>query len=199
MRGIQGIIILLAILLVGCNTYQEGFTAYTIQQNKHYCSGWRWGVSKTPYRKFEFVLDSACVYDETQTGKAWSKIGGFTTGHTHWNSCRVGWQSEGGKIALGYYCYVGGKRISGKMTETLPGVVNEAEVFWDKACREYVVRINGAEQRIAQPRNMGLYNYTYPFLGGRFKAPQTLTIRIKNLNPEARPLWEQWFAANRNH
>lgn len=85
------------------------------------------------------------------------------------------------------------------MTETLPGVVNQAEVFWDKACREYVIRINGEEQRIAQPRNMGLYLYTYPFLGGRFKAPQTLTIRIKNLNPESRPLWEQWFAATRNH
>jgi hypothetical protein len=189
-----GFLFLITFLLYSCNTYREGFTVYEIQENRHFCSGWRWGLSRTPYRKFEFVLDSSCVYDETSTGKAWSKIGGFTTGHTHWNSCRVGWQSENGHIALGYYCYVGGKRIAGKMTEAMPGEVNQAELFWDKSCRSYVVRINGIEEIIPQPRNMGFYLYTYPFLGGRFKAPQNMAIRIRNLNPEAAPLWKKWFA-----
>ncbi len=187
--------VLVLILLVGtsCNTYQNGFTQYTIDQNQHYCNGWRWGLTRTPYRQFEFVFDSTCVYDENNTGKGWSKVGGFTTGHTHWNSVRVGWQSENGKISLGYYCYVGRKRIAGKMTETLPGQINQAELFWNKPTREYVIRINGIEERVAQPRNKRLYVYTYPFLGGRFKAPQEMHILVRNLNPEAQPVFSKRY------
>jgi hypothetical protein len=177
-----------------CNTYQNGFTQYTIDQNQHYCNGWRLGLTRTPYRQFEFVFDSTCVYDEKLTGKAWSKVGGFTTGHTHWNSVRVGWQSENGKISLGYYCYVGRKRIAGKMTETVPGQINQAELFWNKPTREYVIRINGIEERVAQPRNKRLYVYTYPFLGGRFKAPTGMHILVRNLNPQAQPIFSKRFS-----
>lgn len=194
MRYIQ-IVSLIALLafITACNTYKNGFTVYTIPKNSHYCKGWRWGLSLTPYRQFEFVFDSSCVYDEHVTGKAWSKVAGFTTGHTHWNSVRVGWQSENGKIVLGYYCYVGRKRIAGKMTETVPGQINYAELFWDKDTRAYVIRINGIEQRIDQPRNKRFYIYTYPFLGGRFKAPKEMHIQVKNLNQEAQPLFKNRF------
>jgi hypothetical protein len=79
------------------------------------------------------------------------------------------------------------------MTETLPGQINNAELFWDKASRAYVVRINGIEGRIAQPRNTRLYIYTFSFLGGRFKAPKEMHIQVKNLNPEAQPIFKNRF------
>lgn len=156
-------------------------------KGSHYCKGWRWGLSRTPYRHFQFSFDSTALYNSDVLGKGWSKVAGFTVFHTHWNSCRVGWQVEDNKIQLGYYCYVGHKRISGVLTETLPGEINEAECFWDKNRKEYVVRINGIEKSIPQPRKSLFYLYTYPFFGGKFTAHQNIKIRVKNLNPEAQP------------
>lgn len=178
---------------VGCNTYHNGFIEYKIPKGRHYSKGWRWGITSNPYRHITFQLDSTCLKNIQQGTDAWSKVSGFTVFHTHWNSCRVGWRVMNEKIQLGYYCYVGHKRIAGVLTETEPNAINQAECFWDKKTREYVVRINGHEKRISQPRGSLFYLYTYPFVGGRYRANHEMKIWVKNHNPEAESLVRKIF------
>jgi hypothetical protein len=155
---------------------QRHMKKYIIEKGSHYCKGWRFATSPTDLR-FRFFFDPSCLYDETEIIPGWNKLYGWSSLSNHSNSVRIGWQCRAGLIMTGYYCYVGGTRVDGDLTEVLPGKWYEALCKYDNG--DFIVSVGTSAKTIPGARKPAIAFRGNPYFGGQSEAPHQMEIWIE--------------------
>lgn len=148
----------------------------------HYSSGWSLGSVHTgvTFQEFKVKFSASCL---TLPGKPncdtdTNKLFGWSHGHHHSNSIRMGWRSAQGLIRLSGYIYQNG-------IMTTKGFVSVPVNTWITCGIEHVPELgivrfyaNGKTLEMPYTRKPSWGYLLKPYFGGDCPAPVNMTIEI---------------------
>jgi len=157
---------------------------HTIRKGTH---GTWWDFAPTFFRRSmsrTVMFSDSCIY-EPDSENDWNKLFGWSYGHHHDNSIRVGWRVYKGKsIELALYVYRDGVREV-HIIDAIPlNIMCEIYIktFKDKLeikSKKYIKDIEIDRYFSINTINYKWYGYLlFPYFGGQAKAPHTMKIKI---------------------
>ncbi|MCU0404656.1 MAG: hypothetical protein MUE99_08915 [Chitinophagaceae bacterium] len=161
-----------------------GFVTYTIAKGAHSSDKSTLKSIKTGEMKFAVIFDSSAIYQTVDpiNQSDINKLYGFSEGwNNSYNSARIGWSWFRNELLLHAYVYAKGVRSFKKITAVAIGAQHNCSIKVSGS--SYIFTVNGVS--VTMPRGLktstasGLQQY--PYFGGDEKAPQKITIHIKNL------------------
>jgi len=155
---------------------------YRIEKGCHYSNHaikYHFGIIR---KKISFLFSPSCLYSTTDNLSV-NKLFGWSYGHHHTDSVRVGWRPDGnGKICLFFYCYNKKTRFIQHFT-----TVDVSEEYTMKISiqKKYILfelyKIGDITSRGTIPfiRPWFRWGYfLYFYFGGKNPAPQDMTAYI---------------------
>lgn len=185
------VLILILLLLGGCNDFIDTWDSYEIRRGEHYSR--RSGMPRRlvslkdgRHLRFDAYFTNSCLYDTTGMGyDAYdiNKLYGFTDANSTKNSTRIGWRHNGsGTIEVFAYWHRDGRIGFQKLGETYPYKKDQYELWARNGY--YYYRFNDVE--FSTPRTVdaeqGVRVRLFPYFGGDKKAPNDMTIFILEYN-----------------
>jgi len=138
--------------------------------------------------KFEIILSDSMWYSTKELGDFTNKLCGFSYGHPHKNSIRIGWRpsDEVGKIDLFYYSYNNGKRVitpfitinTGSRYRFIMNVMDTAVEFICEDNGDYKFK----KFPFIKPESCLYSTILYPYFGGNPTAPNEMKLKFKVLH-----------------
>jgi hypothetical protein len=192
-------LLILTMLLFG-NSLRTIDQRFLIKKGRHYCSGLWNGFPRLFIHKgrkkveFYVTFDENCQHRFLTTDK-WqiNKVAGFSRGHHHKESIRLGWNCPAGELQLYAYYYTN----SARRTVLIP---NDSNIYYSgfefnrpihvkliDNPRNFIVEVNGVETvlekvwRINGPKGWRLGYYLKPYFGGKAPSPKDMNIYIQEI------------------
>jgi hypothetical protein len=166
---------------------------YKIKKDKHYPSGFNFGITFSRFVKFRCKFDKSCLYYIPDNDKYdINKLCGFsTTWFHHKQSGRVGWRCvDGESIEILTYSYNNGVREQND-TDFLGIVMPEEEfeisIYDNEDSYIYTFEIVGDRYSKMKcidnkKKDWFFFHYLlYPYFGGNKTAPHDMSIYLKRL------------------
>lgn len=159
---------------------------FSIKKNKHKDCIWKYFPKFSKYNTldFYFEFDKSCLYELDANQNQINKLIGFSYGHHHNNSVRIGWTGDelSDKIVLYSYVYNNGVRHENKITEVFTNSLYEGVITYDESRKEltYKICLNG--KSIFHKEKIDFHvKFGYllrPYFGGKEKAPHDMQIDL---------------------
>lgn len=160
------------------------YTTYLIPAGSHYSNNSTLKSVKTSEMKFAVKFDSSAIYttlNPLNQGDI-NKLYGFSEGYNNqYNSARIGWNWNLGKLNLYAYVYNKGVRSFKKITSVAIGAEHSCSIKVSGA--SYIFTVNGISVTLSRAlKTTTASGYQqYPYFGGDEVAPHNITILISNL------------------
>jgi len=158
---------------------------YTIKEGRHYCEPTLFGLPlhfafSDSDITFRFRLNANCLYDESKIIPGWNKLYGFSSIGIHSNSVRLSWIVIGGRLVVGYYAYIDGRRFDGDL------MIIQPNTWYTGFCKadglNYIMGVDGVSKALPGGKKPIIAYRAFPYFGGNSTSPQTITIDIEKLN-----------------
>jgi hypothetical protein len=189
-------------LLLPATSRAGDSTTFLIKKGNHYDTNYLVGlralqvktrVDRTVSFRGYFYDNAAYTTSNPQNQSDWNKLMGITTNLIHKNSIRLGWSwrppragdPNSGKMALGFYGYIRGQRISQEITRV------PLRTWFDCVLRMHngglSVKVNGIE--VKRDQSLG-FSSVIPtmtwmlqtaYFGGDETAPHDINIRVEGI------------------
>lgn len=148
-------------------------------------------LAKTFARELHFQVrfgdDFRYTTADPQNQADWGKLLGFTTNRIHKNSIRLGWSWDpvAGRVRLGYYGYLDGRRTMPELTTVALGEWADVTIRFDDGGMS--LSVNGIEH--SERGSLGVADWVpvstwllrTAYFGGDEKAPHTMHIDVRGL------------------
>lgn len=193
------IALIITLLLFG-NSARPVDQNFLIKKGRHYCSGILNGIPRLFIHKGNKELEFYVTFDENCKNEllllnkyAINKVAGFSRGHHHEESIRLGWNCPEGELQLYAYYYTGGQRRSVR----IPNIENiycncfefnrPIHVKIVDRPKYFSIKVNGTETplpkvwRIKGEKGWRLGYYLKPYFGGKELAPHDMNIYLQEL------------------
>lgn len=160
------------------------YTTYLIPAGSHYSNNSTLKAVKTSEMKFAVKFDSSAIYttiNPLNQGDI-NKLYGFSEGYNNqYNSARIGWNWNLGKLNLFAYVYKKGVRSFKKITSVAIGAEHTCSIKVSGA--SYIFTVNGISVTLSRALTTATASgyQQYPYFGGDEVAPHNITILIRNL------------------
>jgi hypothetical protein len=161
----------------------NGFYAFTIRQDHHYCDDNIFTEIETMELKFSVVFDSSAIYQTAapENQKDINKLLGFSDNESqhHLFSARFGWRWSNDSLRLFSYVYNNAELIYEEIGTLQIGIEYNCSILVTDNSYKFILN----DKEIIMPRAsttpMAKGFKLYPYFGGDERAPHDIRIWIK--------------------
>jgi len=173
------ILCILLIIVIGYSKYKVNFI---IKESKHSS-----GIHFVPHLGVKrmdktITFTDSCKY--TSANKDWNKLFGFSYGHHHNTSFRIGWRFRNNKFETCLYFYINGERKERRLEYVTTDVEYRFIITVHDTKVTITYGVNGKELKSYDVRiekiNKKAGYYLFPYFGGQEVAPHKMLIKVKD-------------------
>ena len=191
------LILIIGFLLITNILHSTTIKEFRIKKGTHsdpleFCP--HFGITKM---RRTITFGSSCIYEDKSGEGDWNKAFGFSYGHHHKNSVRIGWRCVDDKIETCLYSYVNGKRIINKLIYANIDIPYTFKIEYTensniRVLMQAPINLNSVDGKMEDDNRLAfVYHinnndkpkrkvgyYLYPYFGGQEKAPHDMYMEI---------------------